>query len=300
MDGSISVVLPTKDRADWLPRVVPSYLVQPELGELIIVNDGSTDGTAAVLERLAGEDPRVRVVHHATTHGVPAAKNSGIDAATMDLLFFGEDDLELSENYLATLKTHRETSGADLMGGRNIWRYDQESAEDALARHAEFVASAVDTRNVMVDTNLRLHDDTPQDLLPSAMMGPTELFLRLRFDEGYRANGWREESDFQLRAVASGLRLYSCPHAISYNYMIAHDRGGAHAADGMKRVYWMVRNNARFMHRNRVVIAERFDVGNPSTYLVRFTWDAVAREVLLPRARQGVALTRRWRVRQPG
>ncbi|HTX02027.1 MAG TPA: glycosyltransferase, partial [Acidimicrobiales bacterium] len=60
MDG-ISVVMPSKDRCASLRRVLPSYLSQAEVAEVVVVIDGSTDGTSQYLRHLAEGEPRIKV-----------------------------------------------------------------------------------------------------------------------------------------------------------------------------------------------------------------------------------------------
>ncbi|MFA5784283.1 MAG: glycosyltransferase family 2 protein [Phycisphaerae bacterium] len=60
--------------------------------ELILVNDGSRDGTAQKADRLAAENKFVKVVHHATNLGYGAALQSGFKAATKELVFYTDGD----------------------------------------------------------------------------------------------------------------------------------------------------------------------------------------------------------------
>jgi glycosyltransferase involved in cell wall biosynthesis len=92
----VSVVLATRNRALLLPRAANSVLRQsyPHL-ELIIVDDGSTDGTAGVVAAL--RDPRVRYLRHEESRGVSAARNAGIRAACGELIAFQDDDDEWLE-----------------------------------------------------------------------------------------------------------------------------------------------------------------------------------------------------------
>lgn len=68
-----------RDTLGFLDRCV-------ERGEVVAVNDGSTDGTGDVLDTLAREDPRVRVVHHPRNLGMGMAIRSGYQAATLDFV----------------------------------------------------------------------------------------------------------------------------------------------------------------------------------------------------------------------
>lgn len=87
----VSVVIPTYNRVDLLPRAIDSALAQdhPDF-EVIVVDDASTDATA---ERVAGyRDGRLRYLRQPVNRGVAAARNRGIAAATGSLVAFLDSD----------------------------------------------------------------------------------------------------------------------------------------------------------------------------------------------------------------
>jgi glycosyltransferase involved in cell wall biosynthesis len=87
----VSVIVPTHDRVDLLPFAVASVLRQVDVDlELIVVDDGSVDGTAAYLGTLT--DPRVVVIRHGPARGVSAARNAGIARARGRVVAFLDDD----------------------------------------------------------------------------------------------------------------------------------------------------------------------------------------------------------------
>jgi glycosyltransferase involved in cell wall biosynthesis len=99
----LSVVIPTWNRAGLVGEAVESALGQ-EGGDLevIVVDDGSTDGTAEVIERRFGKS--VKLLRMATRSGVGAARNEGVCQATGDLLaFLDSDDLWLPGKLKAEL-----------------------------------------------------------------------------------------------------------------------------------------------------------------------------------------------------
>ncbi len=90
---AVSVILPTHDRLATLPRAVASVLAQSCRDfELIVIDDGSTDGSAAWLQ--AQRDPRLRVITLTGCGGAAHARNAGIRAARAALIAFQDSDDE--------------------------------------------------------------------------------------------------------------------------------------------------------------------------------------------------------------
>ena len=96
----VSVVVPTRERAGYL-EVTLSSLARQDLREpyeVIVVDDGSADGTAEVVDR-AG----VRLVAHASPRGPNAARNTGVQAARAELVAFVDDDVDAPPGWLRAL-----------------------------------------------------------------------------------------------------------------------------------------------------------------------------------------------------
>ncbi|MBQ6236065.1 MAG: glycosyltransferase [Clostridia bacterium] len=99
----ISIVVPVYNTEAYLPMCVESLLRQThENLELIFVDDGSTDGSGAILDAYAKKDPRVRVIHM-TNGGVSSARNAGIDAATGAYIGFVDSDDTVEPTYCEAL-----------------------------------------------------------------------------------------------------------------------------------------------------------------------------------------------------
>jgi glycosyltransferase involved in cell wall biosynthesis len=88
----ISVVLATYNRAELLAQAIESVRVQEYPNwELVVVDDGSSDGTPEVLKRLSTEDKRIVVVTEAN-RGLSGARNTGLSMATGEILCYQDDD----------------------------------------------------------------------------------------------------------------------------------------------------------------------------------------------------------------
>jgi GT2 family glycosyltransferase len=276
------VVVPTKDRVAYLERFLPLYLEADEVAEVVVVVDGSSDGTQQYLASLCAREPRIKMADNGVNRGTPFTKNRGLELATSEYVFMAEDDLEVTPNFFRTLLDHLDRIGADVICGRNIFRYESESDTEAIGRCDALTIPPYDRRRISLNTSVRIPDDAFQPLIAAPMLGRTELIRKIGFDERYRVNFWREETDFQFAAQEAGLRLASCPHAICFNYVIENDRSGSHSAIGLKRVMWMIINNWRFIRKYHSFIAENFMIGNRYFYIARFSVERLGHEVALP------------------
>jgi glycosyltransferase involved in cell wall biosynthesis len=264
-----------------LRRVLPIYLAQPEIREAVVVVDGSRDNTLSYLAELAKIEPRLRYIDNAVNRGIPYSKNVGMAVATSEYVFFGEDDLEITDGFFSILLAHLKASGADAIAGRTIWRDLGESAEDAVARADREVGPAVDTKRIVLNQNVRLDDDAQQLLVSSPTLVKRELCRKYPFDERYVSNGWREESDFQLTLQEHGLAVFSCPHAVCYN-LTTDERSGAHKIVGLRRVSRILWNNWRFLGKHKAFIAEHFQAGNRVVSTMHLAAVLIKKDVVVP------------------
>ena len=116
----VSVIIPTYNRSDRVPAAVASVLGQSfREREVLVVDDGSSDGTAEALEAFRG---RIRVLRHDRNRGVSAARNTGIRASTAPLVaFLDSDDRWLPGKLEAQVRFFRDHPEAVACQTREIW-----------------------------------------------------------------------------------------------------------------------------------------------------------------------------------
>ena len=124
---SISVFFPAYNDAGTIGSLVVAALhVLPELAddyEVIVVNDGSSDYTAQVLDDLAAQFPKFRPVHHAQNRGYGGALRTGFATASKDLVFYTDGDAQYDPNELRDLYA-KLTPEIDVVNGYKIARSD--------------------------------------------------------------------------------------------------------------------------------------------------------------------------------
>ena len=93
----------------------------PDVARIIVVDDGSSDGTSERVRELARSSPMpVDVIRHEQQRGQPASRMAGIAAATTQWVLFGEDDVWLAADYCATLMNEARQLGASIIAGRIV------------------------------------------------------------------------------------------------------------------------------------------------------------------------------------
>jgi glycosyltransferase involved in cell wall biosynthesis len=91
--------------------------------EVIVVNDGSADATAAIADELARTYPHVRVIHHPNNRGYGGALQTGFRSATKEFIFYTDGDAQYDPAEMAELWTNM-TADADMVNGYKISRSD--------------------------------------------------------------------------------------------------------------------------------------------------------------------------------
>ncbi len=188
----VSIVLPTRDRADMLEKAVEGVLSQThESWELVIVDDASTDETPRVIAELVAGDPRIRSLRNGEHRGFAEALNRGFSETRGDLLTWtSDDDLYKPEALEVLAKT---IAGFDVV-------YSDMAHVDEVGR-------------VIAHRRAR----RPEDLLLENIIGRCFLYRRSLLDRvGQYDPHWEPvaDYDFWIRAARAGMSFHSVPDEV--------------------------------------------------------------------------------------
>ena len=193
----VSVVMPAHDAEAWIDESVRSVLGQTMVDlELVVVDDGSTDGTR---ERLAAiDDPRLRVIRLEPNRGVVAARNAGVAAARGRFIaLLDADDIAAPERLQRQLE-RLERGDADLCGtGHVVWH-------TATGRRKP-------GRQHLRDVDLRALLTVYSPLCNSSVMARAEVFKAHPYDERFR---YAEDYELWVRLAEAGCRFAACPQRL--------------------------------------------------------------------------------------
>jgi len=123
--GRFLVIVPTYNERDNLPRKVPRILEQDDLIDILVVDDGSPDGTGELARTMAAEQPRIHVLEREAKDGLGKAYLAGFEwglARDYDLLFEMDADISHPPDALPRMieaaKDHAFVIGSRYVGGR--------------------------------------------------------------------------------------------------------------------------------------------------------------------------------------
>jgi glycosyltransferase involved in cell wall biosynthesis/peptidoglycan/xylan/chitin deacetylase (PgdA/CDA1 family) len=207
-----SIVIPTHQRREIVQRTLRAVSNQEHDDfEVIVVIDGSTDGTADALRKL--NVPFPLTVLEQPTRGAAAARNAGAAAASGEVLLFLDDDMEA---HPALLTEHDRSlrRGAELVLGDLPLHPD--SPANVLSAGVESWARSRRERLAADPNRVPL-----EDLLTGQMSIPRQTFERIGgFDADFTRGGLfgGEDLDFGYRVLKAGCGVEFNPGAVSYQY----------------------------------------------------------------------------------
>jgi GT2 family glycosyltransferase len=183
------------------------------------------------------------VVRHDTSLGQPAARNSGVAAASAPWVLFAEDDCVLPRGYAESLLTAALEHDADIVGAPWIHPSAGRMVTTLLAARAKRV-ERLDLRS---SANSFPATVLVTPFLPALALVRRSVFDRVRFDEGFRGNAFREETDFFVSAARDGFR---CVLVSSTAAIQAGQWNGGARTNRLAYEAWTLRNNWRFLTKH--------------------------------------------------
>ena len=282
---TVSVIIPVWNVEPYLRECLDSVLGQSiglERLEVIAVDDGSTDGSGALLDDYAARCPRVRVFHQPNSGGPGRPRNVGLDHANGTYVFFLDADDYLGPEALERLVAMAERNGSDIVLGKMVGVDGRPVPMGAFRRNLE-----------------RAHVEQVYSTLTALKLFRRAFLerLRLRFEEGLPGG---EDGLFTARAY---LEAETISVVADYDCYYCRERLGSQTRSSTRED-----DLAGYLDRvkERIELVARYTEPGPARdrLMTRHIWDVVRAfktrwRLLEPEERRqlfetGSALIKRW------
>jgi dolichol-phosphate mannosyltransferase len=230
MPESALVVIPTYNECENLPQIVPAILAQDPCLEILVVDDGSPDGTGALADAFAAQDPRVHVLHRTAKAGLGRAYLAGFAWALQhDYAFVFEMDADFSHDPKNLMRFIDAAADADLIvgsryaSGVNVinWPMSRLLLSWFANKYARWV------------TGLHLTDATG-----GFKCFRREVLAAMPFDK-VRSNGYAFQIEMSFRAWQRGFRIKELPIIFTDRMEGRSKMNGRIVREAIWMVWWL-------------------------------------------------------------
>lgn len=219
---NLSIIMPVYNEKSTLPEIIKRVESLPIEKEIIIVDDGSTDGSSEILKRLSPE--RATVIFQQVNRGKGAAVRAALERARSDVIVIQDADLEYDPQDIPRLLKPILEGKADVVYGSRF-----------TGEHKNmFFWHWVGNKLLTLVTNI-LFDTTLSDMETCYKMFKRKVVEGIKL----KSNGFEFEVEITAKILKKGYRIYEVP--ISYAGREYHEGKKITWRDGIKAIWYLFR-----------------------------------------------------------
>lgn len=241
--GKVLIIVPTYNEAENLPITIQKIFAAVPDCDLLVVDDGSPDGTGQIAELIAATDPRIHVLHRADKSGLGAAYIAGfgwaLDSGYAQIVEMDADGSHPAESLPAMIASMTGehvglTIGSRWAPGGSV--VDWPKQREALSRAANFYAR--------VALGIRVRDSTA-----GFRVYQSEVLRGIDFSE-VDSKGYCFQIDLTLRTLAAGYRIVEVPIVFEERQFGVSKMSGGIVFEAMMKVTgWAIGRRANRLRR---------------------------------------------------
>ncbi len=261
----ITAIIPTFNRGYSLKLSLGNILIQDGINEVVLVDDCGTDDTKEVFFSFQNRFPHIsfRYFKNDCNRGAAYSRMVGVEKASNNFILFCDDDDLLESNYTRVCLEYFNLLNADLVTGRHFYRQAGEKISDAISRYKDSLRKVpvFNQYNFTLNNSSFIDGHVELPFSHGILLTTKELLESFPLDPSYsHGNGYREETDFQVRAFLSGRRILmvSDTHAVGLNR--SEVKTGGQRVGRLARFYWTLKYSFKFLDKYYLGLKEALGI----------------------------------------
>jgi glycosyltransferase involved in cell wall biosynthesis len=207
MDPELSIIIPCYNCEKTLEDAVASCYIQGLAidFEIVLVDDGSSDGTKAVMKALSEKHPEIRLFYHDANRGGGAARNTAVRNSRAEIIYCLDSDNMLPPNALSKMYSFLREKNCDAVGiNRSVKFKGTDVSDIAFVNTMGRAGERIPFESLVFET--------PEEMCPiySTFMHTKKSFFTAG---GYPEHHGFDTQGFAWRFLSNGLSAYTCPEA---------------------------------------------------------------------------------------
>lgn len=207
MSAKVSIIIPVYNLEEYIEHCIRSLLNQTyENIEILCIDDGSSDDSAAVIAKLIDEDKRIKYIYQ-ENGGVSAARNKGLESADGDYIMFVDGDDYMHYQSAEILVASIEKTHCDMVSAHQMHTF---SLEEEMTEITDFSCTEASHEDLFKEVNGNVIGKSS-----CAKLFRKEAALKARFPVGI-SNG--EDANYIIRLLVAGIKTCITDQVLYYYY----------------------------------------------------------------------------------
>jgi len=278
-----SLVVASYNRARIIAQTILSFQSMINIGEIIIIDDGSSVPYEESILNIISNVPTI-LKRNETQKGLPSCRNIGVTISKFDYILFCDDDIILSENYGAACLKKLLSTDALCVSGRIIYLEENQKMEDAKHIFQLGYKRKRENLNLVLIDHSAYIEDSFVTFTHSVFMWRKDDIMKIMFDERFSyGNAYFEEVVPQIIGLKNNRLPYVTNNTHAFHLPYSYIGGGGCAKSDLIRFWSATRNGFIFYKDYFSIIKNRFDLsGGVWLNYVRFISYQVKRQLINP------------------
>lgn len=273
-DKCVTVIIPTYNRGYLIEKTIPTYF-QENVKNIIVVDDASTDNTQEILKKLNDKNKNILFIRNKNNKGQTYSKNVAIKHIKTPFVYFGDDDsfiLPKTIKYL--LKTMIEME-ADIVAALAVYMDSENDFRDInkfikkKAPLKEDLTNIVDF-NHLEKVNFCFRANRPIQLpfTQACILIKKEYLEKVKFDETFAGNAYREETDFLLSCNEIGAKIYFDSRGVQVNYPFSMLNRHRTFKSMFRHGYYDLLNTVKLINKHHWYFRKKYNYKHSKLYMI--------------------------------